>query len=42
MTVRELVMERKTLEASELEDVLDLQAMTELGVRGKPSESSRS
>ena len=42
MTVRELVMERKTLEASELEDVLDLQAMTELGVPGKPRQSSRS
>ncbi len=42
MTVRELVTERKTLEASEMEEVLDLHAMTELGVPGKPRESSPS
>ncbi len=34
LTVRELVVKKKLLEGKELEDVLDLRAMTELGVPG--------
>jgi aspartate ammonia-lyase len=34
LTVKELVMQKKILEGKELEDVLDLRAMTELGVPG--------
>jgi aspartate ammonia-lyase len=34
LTVRELVAKRGLLEGAELEDVLDLRAMTEIGVRG--------
>ena len=34
LTVRELVIQKKLLEGRELEEVLDLRAMTELGVPG--------
>jgi aspartate ammonia-lyase len=34
LTVKELVMKKKLLEGKELEEVLDLRAMTELGVPG--------
>src|SRR5438093_10110248 len=34
ITVRELVMKKGLLKGKELEEVLDLRAMTELGVRG--------
>ncbi len=36
VTVRQLVMEKGLLKGKELEEVLDLRAMTELGVPGKP------
>ena len=35
VTVRQLVMEKGLLKGKELEEVLDLRAMTELGVPGK-------
>jgi aspartate ammonia-lyase len=35
LTVRELVMKKKILEGKELEEVLDLRAMTEPGVPGE-------
>jgi fumarate hydratase class II len=34
LTVKELVMQKKILEGKELEEVLDLRAMTELGIPG--------
>ena len=35
VTVRQLVMEKGILKGKDLEDVLDLMAMTELGVPGR-------
>jgi aspartate ammonia-lyase len=35
LTVKELVMKKRILEGQELEDVLDLRAMTEPGVPGE-------